>query len=68
MQYTVITLVDGDRVATNRFVLVEHLAYHTGLIGVDLIEFEHSLKTTGQAMHVQRDADGVTVVIAHEEI
>ena len=68
MQYTVITLVDGDRVATNRFVSAENLAYHTGLDNADLAIFGASLKSQGQAVHVQRDAYGVTVVIAHEEI
>lgn len=68
MQYTVITLVDGDRVACNRFVSPEHLEYFTGLSGPDLWNFGNALKLTGQAIHVQRDADGVTAVVAHEEI
>ena len=68
MQYTVITLVDGDRVATNRFVEEQNLAYHTGLHGADLLIFRASLRTSGQAMDVTRDACGVTVIIAHEEI
>lgn len=66
--YTVITLVDGDRVATNRFVQSENLEYHTGLTNLDLKIFKYHLETRGQAMFVQRDSIGVTVVIAHEEI
>lgn len=68
MQYTIITLVDGDRVACNRFCSPEHLEYHTGLSGPDLWDFSTALKLTGQAMHVYRDADGTTVIIGHEEI
>lgn len=66
--YTVITLVDGDRVASNRFVQADYLEYHTGLTGPDLWDFSTALKLTGQATHVQRDAVGVTVIVAYEEI
>jgi hypothetical protein len=68
MKYTVTTLVDGSHVSTNRFVLEDDLEYHTELAGPDLHDFTTALMLTGQAMNVRRDAVGVTVVIAHEEI
>ena len=68
MEYTVIILVDGHRVATNRHVLMGHMPYVAELDGPDLHDFVTALKLTGKAMNVRHDATGVTVVLAHEEI
>jgi len=67
MTYTVIMLVDGNRVSSNRNVKLEDLEYHTELTGPELNEFIFALKMTGKAVDVRRDPFGVTVVIAHEE-
>lgn len=68
MQYTVIVLVDGDRLSCNRFVEAHNLPYFTGLVGVELDDFRKSLLDTGAATFVQRDADGVLAILGYEEI
>ena len=68
MEYTVIILVDNQRIACNRYVDECNIEFFTELEGPDLHDFVTALKLTGKAMHVRRDATGVVVVLAHEEI
>lgn len=68
MSYVVTILVDNQRVACNRNVLMEHVEYFTELTGPDLHDFVTALKLTGKAMDVRHDVTGVVVVLAHEEI
>lgn len=68
MEYTVIILVDNQRIACNRYVDECNIEFFTELEGPDLRNFTAGLELTGTAMHVRRDATGVVVVLAHEEI
>lgn len=68
MSYTLIILVDGQRVSSNINASAEDVATLCELQGPDLWDFTTALKLTGKALDVRNDGYGAVVTIAHEEI
>lgn len=68
MKYTLMILIDGVLAYTDNGVTLNEIPERYELKGPDLWDFTTALKLTGKAMDVFRDAYGVIVTIAHEEI
>lgn len=68
MKYTLVVLIDGALAYTRNGVTLNGIPEKCELKGPDLWDFTTALKLTGKAMDVFRDAHGVIVTIAHEEI